>query len=112
MEKEQLAMEERSGVSSDTGTNTFPAREQDAIYQNGKIVARVAEPEVDLDSKEVRFGEIYDSDHLLIPEECEFQNYRIIIQRIVFATKIDTRAGRQGRVLRGCVADILGYRHE
>lgn len=90
---------------------TLP-REQDAIYQKGRLVARVSEPEMDLDAKEVRFEEIYDSDHLLIPEECEFQKYRILIQRIEYASRVDKHSGRQGRVLRGCVADILGFREQ
>lgn len=87
-------------------------REQDAIYQKGKLVARVLEPEVDADAKEIRFGEIYNSDYLLIPEECEFQKYRIVIQRIAYSTKVDRQLGHKGRILQGCVADILGYREQ
>jgi hypothetical protein len=106
---------ERSGVAKSNesklqNSGVASVWEQDAIYQNGKLVARVLEPEVDWDAKEVRFGEISESDHLLIPEECEFQNYRIILQRIIFASKVDKHSDRKGRVLRGCVADILGYR--
>jgi len=105
--------EARAGAAStQPGSRASLSREQDAIYQNGKLVGRVVEPEVDLEAKEVRFGEIYDSDHLLIPEECEFQKYRIIIQRIVYASRVDKHPDRQGRVLRGCVADILGYREQ
>jgi hypothetical protein len=108
---------EESGVhtsrkSKHNDSRASLAREQDALYQNGKLVGRVVESEVDLEAKEVRFGEIYDSDHLLIPEECEFQNYRIIIQRILYASRVDKHSHRQGRVLRGCVADILGYREQ
>ena len=88
------------------------AREQDGIYQNDMLVARAAEVEVDLDEKEIRFGEIYQSDLLLIPEEAEFRNFRIIVQRIAHATKIERGAAHKGRVLRGCVADILGYREQ
>lgn len=90
----------------------FPAsrnREQDAIYQNGKSVARVVEPEVDLESKEIRFDEILDSDHLVLADECEFQKYRIMIQKVAFAAKLDHRPGREGRTLAGCTAEILGY---
>ncbi|HVA00044.1 MAG TPA: hypothetical protein VMV34_00160 [Terriglobia bacterium] len=101
-----------NGESEGNGSSAPAAREQDAIYQNGKLVARVAEVEVDREAKEVRFGEVYNSDHLMIPEECEFQNYRIIIQRIAYATKVDRGAEHKGRVLRGSVADILGYREQ
>ncbi len=86
------------------------AREKDAIYQNGRIVARVLETEIDLDAKEVRFGEVYNSDLLVIPEESEFQDYRILIQRITYATKIQRGEEHKGRVLRGVSCDLLGYR--
>jgi hypothetical protein len=85
------------------------AREKDALYQGGRIAARVAETEIDLDAKEVRFGEIYNSDDLLIPDECEFQQYRILIQRIAYATKIQKGEEHKGRVLRGVRCDLLGY---
>ena len=101
-----------NGESKSIDPSVPAAREQDAIYQKGKLVARVAEVEVDLKGKEIRFGEIYNSDHLLIPEECEYQKYRIIIQRIAYATKVDRGAEHKGRVLRGSVADILGYREQ
>ena len=85
------------------------AREKDALYQGGRIVARVAETEIDLDAKEVRFGEIHNSDDLMIPDECEFQEYRILIQRIAYATKIERGEEHKGRVLRGVTCDLLGY---
>ena len=84
-------------------------REPDALYQNNKIVARVLDLEILLDAKELRFGEIYNSDELVIPDECEFQKYRILIQRISFATQVDRVEIHKGRILRGVSADILGY---
>jgi hypothetical protein len=84
-------------------------REQDAIYQNGKIVARVVSPDVDLEAKEIRFDEVVDSDHLVLADECEFQKYTIMVQKIAFATKADHRPGRNGRTLAGCTAEILGF---
>ena len=53
---------------------------------------RALEPEVDWDAKQIRFGEIYKSEELMLPEECEFRKYRIMIQRIVYASKIDGAA--------------------
>ena len=91
---------------------TSKAREADAIYQSDRVVARVIEPEVDLEAKEIRFSEIYRSDELLLPEECEFQNYRILIQRIAYATKVEKDAAGKGRILRGVTADVLGYREQ
>jgi hypothetical protein len=49
---------------------------------------------------------------LLLPEECEYQKYRLIIQRIEYASRIDKTAPQKGRVLRGVVAEILGYREQ
>jgi hypothetical protein len=91
------------------GTPGSTNREPDAIYQNGKIVARVANPDVDLEAKEIRFDEILDSDHLVLADECEFQEYRIMVQKVAFATKEDHRPGREGRTLAGCTAEILGF---
>ena len=94
------------GKAGPTGSGD---REPDAIYQNGKIVARVVSPDVDLEGKEIRFDELLDTDHLVLADECEFRKYRIIVQKIAFATKEDHRAGRKGRTLAGCSAEILGF---
>lgn len=88
------------------------AREQDAIYQNDRIVARVTDVQVHADAREIRFGEVSNSDELLLPEDCEFQNYRILVQHIDFASKEERGATHKGRVLRGVVAEILGYREQ
>lgn len=87
-------------------------REQDGIYQGDRIVARVIDPEVDLQAKEVRFSEIYNSDELVLPDECEFQKYRILIQRVAYASKVDKQEMHKGRILRGVTADLLGYREQ
>ncbi|PYV35480.1 MAG: hypothetical protein DMG22_02220 [Acidobacteria bacterium] len=95
---------------SEPGKAGALAREPDGIYQKATLVARASGVDVDLVAKEVRIDEVYQSDALMIPEECEFQNYRIMVQRIAFASKIDKAAPDKGRVLRGVTADILGYR--
>ena len=105
-------MNEKSVASesmSQAGTSASGNRAQDGIYQNGKLVARAVEPEMDLDAKEIRFAEIRDSDHLVMADECEFQKYTIMIQKVAFATKEDRRPGQKGRTLAGCTAEILGY---
>lgn len=86
--------------------------EKDAIYQDGRIVARVVAPEIRRDAREIHFTEINSSDDLMLPEECEFQQYRLMIQRIEYASRIDKTAPEKGRVLRGVVAEILGYREQ
>jgi len=86
-------------------------RAEDTIYQGNppRQVARVLDPEVNWDAREIRFGEIYQSDDLVLPDECEFQKFRIMIQRVEFASRVDKGAPEKGRVLRGVVAEILGY---
>jgi hypothetical protein len=91
---------------------TSKARQSDALYQGNRLAARVRDVEVDLDAKEIRFGEISNSDELMIPEECEFQKYRIQIQRIAYASKLDPHEPDKGRILRGVCADLLGFREQ
>jgi len=89
-------------------------RAEGAIYQGNppRQVARVLEPEVDWGTKQIRFSEIYQSDELILADECEFQKYRVMIQRVEFASRVDKGAPDKGRVLRGVVAEILGYREQ
>ena len=100
----------KSQASKSLSTGGRATYEDDAIYQEGKIVARVVAPEVRSDSREIRFAEINGSDDLMLPEECEFQEYRLMVQRIEYASRVDKNAPEKGRVLRGVVAEILGYR--
>lgn len=107
-------MSEEIKASATATAPAVPAAkyEEDAIYQNGKIVARVLGLEVRSNSSEIHFDEINDSELLMLPEECEFQKYRLIIQRIEYASRIDKTAPQKGRILRGVVAEILGYREQ
>ena len=96
-----------------TSDGPGPSRlEPDAIYQNQQIVARVLDPQVDAQAKEIRFGELYNSDLLVLPDDCEFQKYRIIVQRIEYASKVNKEEPHKGRILRGVTAEILGYREQ
>ena len=88
------------------------AREADAIYQRNQIVGRVRDVEVDREAKEIRFGEISNTDFLLLPDECEYQKYRILIQRVAYATKAHPTSAEKGRILKGAIADILGFREQ
>jgi hypothetical protein len=93
---------------SATSADALAVEGQDqAIYQNGERVAMTLETEVDLEAKEIRFGELYETDLLLLPDECEYRKYRILIRKVAFATKVDKKAPHKGRVLRGVVAEIL-----
>jgi len=104
----------------DTPTQTEPApqriplgqREGNAIYQkdrrgNERVVARVADVEVDEAGKEVLFGEISQSDDLVLPDECEYQKWVVEVRKIAYSTKEDKSAPNRGRVLKGVTAEIL-----
>lgn len=87
-------------------------RVPDGIYQNNRRVARVIDPEVDTAAKEIRFVELYDSDLLLLPEECEYQKYRLVVKRIEYASKVNKEEPHKGRILRNVAAEIVGYREQ
>ena len=102
----------RSSASATAPAGRAEKYEADAIYQEGKVVARTVGAEVRSAASEIHFAEINNSDDLMLPEECEFQKYRLMIQRIEYASRIDKNAPEKGRVLRGVVAEILGYREQ
>lgn len=87
-------------------------RLDDGIYQNNRLAARVLDGQVDLQAREIHFGEVYQSDSLLLPDECEYQNYRVLIHKVAFASRLDRETPHKGRVLRDVVAEILGYREQ
>jgi hypothetical protein len=91
-------------------TDATSHREANALYQKGKVVARVVQPEIDQENRTIRFDEISNSDELLLPEECEFREFRIQIRKITYATKIERDEEHKGRVLRGVMADLVGMR--
>ena len=103
-------------MSTAPGADKSPAApksyEQDAVYQGGRLVARALDARVDAEAREIHFGELYNSDELLLPEDCEFREYRILIQRMDFAAKEERGAAHKGRVLRGVTAEIMGYREQ
>ena len=88
------------------------SREDDGLYQNGRVVGRVLDARVDQEAREIHFGEISDSDELLLPEDCEYRNYRVLIQHVGFATREERGAAHKGRVLKTVVAEILGFREQ
>lgn len=104
--------DETANVSPQASLDSPAEREADAIYQKNRVVARVVGPEIDLKAREIRFQEINRSDELLLPEECEFQKFRILIQEVTWAVKLDRGNEHLGRILRGVRADILGYREQ
>ena len=107
-----MSGETRTSDTATASTARTVNTEPDAIYQEGKVVARAVGVEVRRDNREVHFAEINTSDNLILPEECEFLEYRLMILRIEYASRVDKQAPEKGRVLRGVVAEILGYREQ
>ena len=103
---------ESPSLQSSKPSGALQQREPDGLYQENRLVARVVDPEVDTQAKEIRFAEVYNSDELILPEECEFQKYRILIQRVAYASKVNKEAPHKGRILREVAADLLGYREQ
>lgn len=92
---------------------TEPAmREPNALYQRGKLAGRAVGFEVDEIGKEVRFDVIENTEDLLLPDECEFQKFNLVVRKIGYATKVAHDSPHKGRILRGVVAEIVGYREQ
>jgi len=96
-----------------TGAAGTAKREDDAIYQKDRDgrqrrVARVADVHVDEAGKEILFGEISESDDLLLPEPCAYQKWTIVVRKIAHATAHDKANPQRGRVLKGVTAEIVG----
>ena len=88
------------------------ARRDNALYQRDYPVAEVVGARIDGQAREIHFDELYKSDELLIPEDCEFREYRILIQSVGYASRQEAGAAHKGRVLKGVRAEILGYREQ
>jgi hypothetical protein len=84
-------------------------REPDGVYQGGKMVARASGVEVDLESKQIHFAELANSEYLLLPDECEYGDYRLQMKKVGFASREEKGALHKGRILRDVTAEILGY---
>jgi len=95
---------------------TIPLTERDdnAIYQwsfhhGQRLVAQVVKPAVDESAKQVKFLEITHSDLLLLPNECHYQKYKLEIDTVGDAVKVDGTEPEKGRILRDVSAHITGY---
>ena len=51
----------------------------------------------------------YESDDLLLPDECEYQKWVILVRKIASAVPQDKANPQRGRVLKGVTAEILGW---
>ncbi len=103
------------GTSAEEQPQRIPLaqREPNALYQENRygqerVVGRVTDVEVDEKGKEILFGQISESDDLLLPDECEYQKWVILVHKIASAVSIDKANPQRGRVLKGVTAEIVG----
>lgn len=119
MKKKISKSKEEAEKRSQERLDNLPAiplseRDDTAIYQwsfhhGDQMVARAVKPEIDEAAKRVKFMEITHSDLLLLPDECHFQKYKLEIDTVGDAAKVDNAEPEKGRILRQVTAKILGY---
>lgn len=89
-------------------------RRDDAVYQwsyfhGDRVVARVVGAEIDDEAREVTFVELTHSDLLFLVDPCEFGKYKIEIDTVGDAMKVDKSEPEKGRILRQVKGRITGY---
>ena len=89
-------------------------RDEDAIYQwqfhhGERKVAQVVKANVDEAGKSVSFAEVTHSDLLFLPDECQFRKFKLEIDTVGDAVKVDHNDAEKGRILRDVTAKITGY---
>jgi len=90
-----------------------PVRQDDAIYQDGEIVARVSGVDAAEQSQgRILFEEIYDSNSLDLKSEFEFQKWRLILRGYESFTglKIGAIAGLKESVFGNVECEVIGER--
>jgi hypothetical protein len=96
--------------SVDASIDWLPKRELDAIYQTGKIVARVSSIKIDKGNHKILFEEIYNSQTLNLEAEFEFQKWRLKFLGAESITSLDTSQPHKGQIITQAVCDLLGAR--
>lgn len=113
-ESQEQEEEERQQRKQELTRIPLSEREDDSLYQYSNFfgerrVARAVAPEIDEQSREIRFLELVESDKLLLPDECDFREFRIQIHTVEDAVKVDKEDPAKGRILRNVTAEIKGY---
>lgn len=88
----------------------LPTREKDALYQGGRILARVSGAVIDEAKSTVRFDEIYNSNELNLGAEFEFQKWRLRFRSAESVTMVLASAPQKGRIIEKAVCEIAGLR--
>ncbi len=88
----------------------IPEREQDAIYQNGKIVGRTIGEQLNEEQGVILFKEIYQSNDLDKNQEFDFRKWRLKIKRIEILIGVLSSAPQKGQIMRDVICEIKGKR--
>ncbi len=91
--------------------DAIPARNQYALYQNGKLVARVHGAKVDLETSTVRFAFVDKSLALDVTKEFEFQQWRLRYRDSQAISEVRI-LGEADRAYNSMTCDIVGVRGE
>lgn len=90
--------------------STLHAREPDAIYQSGKIVARTTGETVSELNEVIKFDEIYQSNGLDLNSPFEFRKWRIEFVHAGTMTQLKINAPQKGKILETVKCKIVGTR--
>jgi len=96
--------------SVDASIDWLPKRELDAIYQTGKIVARVSGVKIDQGNHKIFFEEVYKSQTLNLGAEFEFQKWRLEFLGAESITSLDTSQPQKGQIITQAVCNLSGTR--
>ena len=96
--------------SVDTSIDWLPTREFDAIYQTGKIVARVSGIKIDQGNHKILFEEVYNSQTLDLEAEFEFEKWRLKFVGAESIIGLDTSQPQKGQIISQAVCELLGVR--
>ncbi len=97
--------------SVDEKLSWLPTRENNALYQNGELVARVERPVVDEAQRSVQFAEIFQAHNLNLETEFEFQKWRLKFKSAEMLIGLDASAPHKGRMILKAVCEIAGIRN-
>jgi hypothetical protein len=88
----------------------LPKPEMDAIYQDGKIVARVAGARYDDTKGKIYFEEISNSRALDLSREFEYQKWQLKFVGAEALIGMLASAPEKGQIIQKVVCDVLGER--
>lgn len=97
--------------SVDEKLSWLPTREDNAIYQNGELVARIEQPVIDEAKRSIQFAEIFQSHNLNLEAEFEFQKWRLKFKSAQMLVGLNASVPHKGNMILKAVCEIVGIRN-